>query len=384
MTRTVLAWASFVIGLVVSSAAALLLPTDAFFVVLIAPFGAVGAILASRRPEHRIGWIFCSFAVTFAVYAFANAYATAGLAAGSEWPAARFAAWLDAWFWLVYVTQLELAFLLFPTGRLAGPRWRWLARAIISANAILAVARAFVPGPLEAHPIDNPFGLAALAPAMGLLAALLPVFLLGALLSLGSPLARLPGTGGVEREQIKWFGSAGVLLVLELLLGGVLRPIGLDPAIADFVSNGLYAVGVVGVPVAMVVAILRYRLYDIDVLIRRTLIYAAVSAVLLATYIGGVALFQFVLAPITSGSGVAVAISTLAAGALFQPVRRRIQSAVDRRFYRSRYDAVRTLDAFAVRLRDEVDLEALRAELLDVVGQTIQPAHASLWLRSAR
>lgn len=379
--RFLLAWASFAIAVAMSAAAALLLPTNAFFVVLIAPFGAIGAILASRRPEHRIGWIFCSFAVTFAVYVFATAYATAGLAAGPEWPAARFAAWLDAWFWLAYVTQLELAFLLFPTGRLSSPRWRWLASAIVIANAVNALALALRPGPLDAHVVDNPLGVAALAPAMGLLAALLPVFLLGVLLSLGSPLARLPRARGVEREQIKWVGSAGMLLVFALLLSGLLRPLGLAPAIADFISSVMYALGVVGVPVAMGVAILRYRLYDIEVIIRRTLIYGSVLAVLAAAYLGGVVLVQSVLRTFTSGSEIAVAASTLLTVALFQPLRSRVQQAVDQRFYRSRYDASRTIDAFAEELRDEVDLESVRAHLLDAVGETMSPAHASVWLR---
>ena len=154
-------------------------------------------------------------------------------------------------------------------------------------------------------------------------------------------------------------------------------PPGLIKTLAE--ATAIFGIGLL--PVAIGIAVLRYRLYDIDVLIRRTLIYAAVSAVLLATYVGGVALFQTILAPITAGSDVAVAISTLSVAALFQPLRRRIQEAVDRRFYRSRYDAVRTLDSFAVRLRDEVDLNAVRADLIGSVRQTIAPAHLSLWLR---
>ena len=137
-------------------------------------------------------------------------------------------------------------------------------------------------------------------------------------------------------------------------------------------------------PIAIALAIFRYRLYEIDVLIRRTLIYAALSAILVAAYVGGVALFETVLAPFTGGSGVAVAISTLGVVALFQPLRRRIQNAVDRRFYRATYDAERTLDSFAGRLRDEVDLESVRADLLHAVRETVQPDHASVWLREAK
>ena len=184
----------------------------------------------------------------------------------------------------------------------------------------------------------------------------------------------------MERQQLKWVGAAALLLGLDLIAVMLLATFGAIPE-SGGVTFVLLALGIALLPVAVGIAILRYRLYDIDVLIRRTLVYAAVSAVLLAAYVGGVALFESLLAPFTAGNGIAVAISTLAVVALFQPVRRRIQSAVDQRFFRAKYDAERTLDAFAARLRDEVDLEAVRADLLDAVYETIQPAHASVWLR---
>ena len=165
-----------------------------------------------------------------------------------------------------------------------------------------------------------------------------------------------------------------------LLLIGFLSPPGPVAEVAQAAS----LVGIGLLPIAIGIAITRYRLYDIDVLIRRTLIYAVLSAVLLATYVAGVALLQTILAPLTAGSGVAVAISTLAVVALFQPVRARIQAAVDRRFYRAKYDAERILDRFAGRLRDQVELESVRAELLTAVGETLQPSHASVWLRGTR
>ncbi|MDP9252833.1 MAG: hypothetical protein M3O80_07490, partial [Chloroflexota bacterium] len=383
MRHTMLASASFVVALALCVAAALILPTTAsvVFGVLVLSFGAVGAILASRRPKHRIGWLFCSFAVTYALSVFADAFAKAGLAAGSDWPAASFAAWLSAWLWLVYVSMLEFAFLLFPTGRLLGPRWQSVARTIIAANAVVAFALAIRPGPLEMRPIDNPFGFAPLVSFTGLIDASTALFFLGALLSFGSPFARLPRTSGVEREQIKWVGSAGVLLILSLILSGFASRFGLEPSIAEFLSNACYAVGVAAVPVAMGVAILRYRLYDIDVLINRTLVYGVTTGGIAAAFFGGIVVLQTLLRPFTSGSEIAVAASTLLTVALFQPLRSRVQQAVDRRFYRSRYDAGRTIDAFAEELRDEVDLEAVRAHLLATVGQTMSPAHASLWLR---
>ena len=189
-------------------------------------------------------------------------------------------------------------------------------------------------------------------------------------------MVRFRRSRGVERAQLKWLTYTAVI-TFGLLLIPFLVPPGWIKTLAA--ATSVFGVGLL--PVAIGIAITRYRLYDIDVLIRRTLIYAVLSAVLLATYVGGVGLLQTVLAPLTAGSGVAVAISTLAVVALFQPVRRRIQNAVDRRFYRATYDAERTLDSFAGRLRDEVDLESVRADLLHAVRETVQPAYASVWLR---
>ena len=181
---------------------------------------------------------------------------------------------------------------------------------------------------------------------------------------------------GVEREQLKWLTyTAAIAFGLQLI--GSFSPPGTLASLSEAMS-----VVVIGLlPVAIGIAVTRYRLYDIDVLIRRTLIYAAVTAVLAATYIGAVAVSQAIVAPFTAGSGVAVAISTLAVVALFQPVRTRIQSAVDRRFYRSKYDAEHTLDAFATRLREQIDLGALERELLAAVDEALQPDRASVWLR---
>jgi hypothetical protein len=177
---------------------------------------------------------------------------------------------------------------------------------------------------------------------------------------------------GIEREQIKWLAFSAVPLAVAGLASAVLP---------DKLGQVLFVFLLLSVPLAIGIAVTRYRLYDIDVLIRRTLIYAALSAALLATYVGGVALLQSILSPLISGSGVAVAISTLAVVALFQPLRTRIRSAVDRRFYRAKYDAEQTLDTFAGRLRDEVELDSVRAELLAAVREALQPSHASLWLR---
>jgi hypothetical protein len=198
-------------------------------------------------------------------------------------------------------------------------------------------------------------------------------------LLLVAPLAlavRFRRSQSVERQQLKWLMYAAGITFGLMVIGYMFS---LGPI--KILVNILTVFGLGLLPVAIGIAVTRYRLYDIDVLIRRTLIYATLSAVLLVAYASGVALIQLALAPVTSGNGLAVAISTLAVVALFQPLRRRIQEAVDRRFYRSRYDAARTLDSFAVRLRDEVDLDAVRADLLGSVRQTMAPAHVSLWLR---
>lgn len=377
MTPSVLGKALFLIAIAVSAAAAVLRPSEAIIVLLIVPFALVGAVLTVRRPAHPIGWLFGTFAATFAISVYAGAYATAGLAATPEWPAARLAAWAFAWIWLLYVSQLQIAFLLFPTGRFAGPRWRWVARTVLVLNAVHALVRAFRPGPLEDRTIDNPFGIDALAVLPDPSAVFVPIFLFGMLLALGSPLARLRHTTGVEREQIKWVAAAGVMLAVSTFVSGALQQLGVDPTFSDLA----YSAGVVAVPVAMGVAILRYRLYDIEVIIRRTLIYGSVLVSLALAYVGGVIFIQGALRPFTSGSEIAVAASTLLTVALFQPVRRRVQTFVDRRFYRSRYDATRTLDDFSVRLRDHVALDAVRSDLLEAARETVQPTHVSVWLR---
>ena len=383
MNRT-LAWIAFAIALATSVLAAVLLPSNAFVVVLVVPFAVVGLILVSRRPEHRVGRLFCSFAATFGVAVLANAYGTAGLAAQPVAPGAAEVAWVYSWIWIVYVLQLELALLSFPTGRLAGPRWRWFAGTTFVVGVLLAAGLALRPGMLEDAGITNPHGVEALAPAADAVGVLTGAFLLTMLVSFASPLARLRHTSGDEREQVKWVAAAGVVLASGVIVPGALVRVGVDPDVVAVLSNVSYVVGVVSVPFAMGVAILRYRLYDIELIIRRTLIYGSLLVLLGLAYLAGIGLLQAVLRPLTGGSEIAVALSTLVSVALFQPVRTRVQGAVDRRFYRSRYDAAHILDAFGARLRDEVDLDSVRADLLDVVRDTVRPIHASVWLREAR
>jgi len=338
-------------------------------------FTAVGAIVALRRPANAIGWLLFSAGVVAALGAFGleyGIYAIVGRA--TALPGGFLGAWLGSWTWVLYVAGiLPFVLLLFPDGRLLSRRWRPVAWAAVISVLVTTALMAFKPGPLqEAAYTDNPFTplpssmvdtLAAIA-----IGSILPV-MGGASCSL---VVRFRRSTGVEREQIKWLAFSAVPLVAAGFVSAVLP---------DKLGQVLFVFLLLSVPVAVGVAVLRYRLYDINVLINRTLVYGTLSATLIMTYVATVVLFGAVLRTFTSGSELAVAVSTLATLALVQPLRRRIQKAVDRRFYRSRYDAARTLDAFNVQLRDQVDLDAVRGGLLDAVHDTVQPSQASLWLR---
>jgi hypothetical protein len=267
--------------------------------------------------------------------------------------------------------------LLFPTGRLLSSRWRpvvWLAGAATAALTLLSALQADL-STVADHPIANPIGVAAVeSPEESTVgAALLILLVLLAALAVGSLVLRFRRSRGEERQQLKWFTYAVALLVPLTVLSDFLP---------NTVGNFAFSLPIVFVPVAAGIAILRYRLYDIDRIINRTLVYGLLTAILGLVYAGAV----LVLGQVFGGVGRdppswPVAGATLAAAALFQPARRRIQAVVDRRFNRRRYDAVQTVEAFSARLRDEVDLATLSDELLAVVDQTMQPSAASLWLR---
>ena len=316
--------------------------------ILAMPYFAMGPILAFRLPRNTLGWVASASALWLMAGSFAKAYAAH---IGSPDPR-LFSSLVGVGLFLFF-----LAIVLFPSGRL--PSWRWSVVPVGVGTALIVF-----PG--------NVFSaLAAFA-----------------ILAVASLLLRFRRGTGVERQQLKWFAYASVLVVALMGINtaidcnSLVRHVGTCryPVLADAMWGLTFAAP----PVAMTLAILRYRLYDIDVLINRTVVYGATTATLLALYALTALVVQGILRPITQGDEIAVAVSTLATAALIQPVRRRIQSAVDRRFYRSRYDAARTLDAFGTRLRDEVDLDALRRDLLGVVRDTMEPAHASVWLRGGR
>jgi hypothetical protein len=354
------------------------------------PLAIVGAFLVVRRAGDPIGWLLGAAGVLLQLVLLSNAYGYTSRAAGAALPGGEVAMWLGSFIWIAALGLVVSAMVRFPDGRPSGRTfaillWAFVAFVVIGVVGVaLAAQPIIVPppfvGPHAGDPsrsIPNPFALhGPLGDLMLLVASAIDTFLALVLIAPVALVVRFRRSRGVEREQLKWLTyTAAIAFGLWLL--AFVSPRGTIANLAQAAS----VVGIGLLPVAIGIAVTRYRLYDIDVLIRRTLIYAGVTALLAAAYIGGVALFQFVLAPFTAGSGVAVATSTLAVVALFQPVRRRIQSAVDHRFYRERYDAERTLDTFTARLREQIDLASLERELVGVVNDTMRPAHASVWLR---
>jgi hypothetical protein len=351
---------------------------DAVLAVVLLTYPTVGAVIATRQPGNAIGWLFCAVGVPFALSSFCYAYATYDLVtAPGSLPGGEIAAWLSSW---VQFPPLfgapALLFLLFPDGRLLGPRWRGAVWLTVLAMVGFAAAPALRPGPMPDAAVKgtvNPVGIDGAGPLLDTVAAAAGASaLLALLLATVSLVLRFRRSRGVERLQIKWFSFAAALFVLACAFGFFV--FSQNDVVFGLVIVGTFA----AIPLAAGLAILRYRLYDIEVVINRALVYGALTATLGATYLALVLLVGLAV----GHSGFAVAVSTLAVAALFRPARARIQGAVDRRFYRRRYDAARTLEAFGSRLRDELDLETLAADLRGVVRETVQPAHVSLWLRS--
>jgi hypothetical protein len=354
-------------------------PVDAVFTLAtLLTFSLVGAIIASRHPRNTIGWLFCSVGLVVGLDALAWGYAVFWFSGGSgPRSLAETAAWFSSWSWtLLLVVPTTFLLLLFPDGRLPSPRWRpvaWLAGLGIIG---FVAGYALEAGPLGDFPQHvNPYGVDTPAVVIATLVANLVVggSMVAAAISL---IVRARHAGRVERQQIKWLAYGGAVVVGTIFVSGVIS------VWSETLSIAATALGLLGLPVFTGVAIVRHRLYDIDVLVNRTLVYGSLTATLALIYFGGVVGLQYVFRALTGqGSTLAVVASTLAIAALFTPLRRRVQGFVDRRFYRRKYDAAKTLAAFSTRLRDETDLDALSNDLVGVVSTTMQPAHVSLWLR---
>jgi hypothetical protein len=346
--------------------------------VTLLPFSVVGAIIASRQPRNAIGWLFCSVGVTIGLNSFAGDYAEFWLASGfGPDSLGETAAWLSSWSWilLVYV-PMSFLLLLFPDGRLPSRRWRPVAWGVALGTAGGVVGYALRAGPLVDFPhIANPYGVD--GPVVGVVGVAGSIVAAGSMVaSAVSLIIRLRRAGSVERQQIKWLAYGGAVMVGILGAGGLITLWSVPASIV------VMSVSLLGLPVFTGIAIVRYRLYDIDLLINRTLVYGALTAMLVLVYLGGVVLLQYLFRTLAGEeSQLAIVASTLAIAALFEPLRRRVQVFIDRRFYRRKYDARKTLEAFSTKLRDETDLDALNDDLVGVVRDTMQPAYASLWLR---
>jgi hypothetical protein len=384
-----LAWSVWVSTLVAMALAFLLatlnVPTSSALVtaclsVVIIAFSTVGALIASRRPENPIGWLFCSGAFIWGLGELTLEYGVYALVtAPGALPAGVWVAWFGAWargiggFFMVLFLLL-----LFPTGRLPTRRWRVVVWAALGYIVLFTLVSWLSPvsQDFRLSSVRNPLGfdLEIMNLLGGFLYLSLPLLLLA---SGAAVIVRFRRSRGDERQQIKWFAYAVAIMVFLFTLGhslGLTQIVGVAPLV--------FAIPLTGLPAAAGIAILKYRLYDIDLVINRTLVYGTLTATLVALYFGGIVLLQWLFVALTGEkSTLAVVASTLLIAALFTPLRRRIQSFIDRRFYRRKYDARQTLEAFSAKLRDETDIETLNNELVGVVRETMQPGHVSLWLR---
>ena len=343
-------------------------------------FSLVGLLIARKETANPIGWIFLWSAAALGLMDAAHGYADLALYGRTNWPGGPWAGWLTSWLVIVLFVAPCLIAQLFPDGRPPSPRWGRVLRLSVGLGFYLALSPALQPRRLGSYPdVANPLGTPHWAgnvlvdPVWGVAVLLL----LG--LSLTSIVTRFRRSTGVERKQLTWLALAGALVIVAFIGAFVANGIG------GVIETVFFAVGFSAflvMPVAVAVAILRYRLYEIDRIISRTLVYGGLTVVLGAAYVGLVLGGQAVFSSFAGGGGLVIAVSTLVVAALFLPMRSRVQRLVDRRFYRRRYDAQRTLESFGTRLREQVDLETLQVELQNVVHETVQPAGVALWLRT--
>jgi hypothetical protein len=330
----------------------------------------VGGLLAARLPTNRYGWLWCAGGLTFGVVAVCDGLRRTS--AIPQWLAGA----LSGAAYLTGVCVLVFILLLFPTGRLPSPPWRWLGRAAALVAAAGVLVLPFAPSTVDGAP-PTPWGVGGQAGEVlgGLLGGSITALFLLLLPATASLLVRFRRAGPIERQQLKWFLLASVLAAAETGISVLGGPITAPAwAILDAISTGL-------LPAAVGIAVLRYRLFEIDRIVSRTVSYGLLTAALIGLYLLVVALLQPLLEPLTGSSSLAVAVSTLAVAAAFNPARRRLQAAVDRRFDRARYDAARAVDAFAARLRDQVDLGQVVGGLRETVSATVAPTRVAVWLR---
>jgi hypothetical protein len=388
------AWLLLAVALsAIATAAALVLPildepaledvalaSVVFPVIGVVTFAPVGALVASRRPRHPVGWLLLAIGLLVAMSLLTGALVDYESVHPGSVRAVEVWAWLSGNLWFVTLTLMPLLLLRFPSGTPVSQRWRlveWLVLGLLLNMLLMS----FKPGKLVDYPeLENPFGLGILEPVAAIAEPVgLVLFLSSFVLAAASVVVRYRRSRGVERLQLKWVAFVVAFTAL-VWAGSSLLPSGWPEDVASGLGILLFCM----IPISIGLAVLRYRLFEIDRLISKTVVYASVTVILGAAYVDLVLVAQRLFSSIAGGGDLAIAASTLVVAALFLPVRARVQRFVDRRFYRRRYDAQRTLEAFGARLRDEVELEVLAADLRCVVKETVTPAHAALWLRKAQ
>jgi hypothetical protein len=385
LTGTVLLTLALIAVVVLLELAASYEPADSLVssvpdIIMMLSFVIVGAIVTIKRPENLVGWALSLAGLGLLIGAVLSVYAELALLAQPEkgLPAGAAAAAIGGGAWAALMGAVFLLLLVFPSGRVPTPRWRPFAIAVLAGFAVVWVIISTTPGqldpPFEAY--ENPLAVTSSDSYGAAVYLIILVCLVSLAVAAVHLLVRFRRSRGAERQQFKWIAGSAGFLVLLLPVQYVFNFSG--------AAGTVFSIALTALPVSVGIAILRYRLYEFDVIVRRTLVYGGLSALLAGLYFGIVLALQQVFSSFAGGSDLAVAVSTLAVAALFGPARRRVQQAVDRRFYRRRYDAQRTLETFSARLRDEVDLDALGTELRTVVRDTMQPSEVSLWLRPAQ
>lgn len=346
-------------------------------------FATVGTIVAARHPRNPVGWIFIVVGLTPTTGFFTGAYAARSYETAGGLPAVTLIEWVSSWAWFPGIALLaSFGLLLFPDGRLPSRRWKPVPYFAAILIGVVTLSMALLPGPME--PFDaslpstvNPFGIETFGSVIesveGIGFGLFPLMALVCVISLGF---RFRGATTEQRQQIKWFAYSALVLLVAITFESLINDV-----VGEQIAQTLFFAGMVFPSVGAGIGILKYRLYDIDVVINRTLVYGALTAILAATYLAIVVVLQQALGSLTTDSDIAIAGSTLAVAALFRPLRSRIQAFIDHRFYRRKYDAAEMLRMFAGHLRDQVDLDSVNAHVISVVRDTVQPVHASLWLR---
>jgi hypothetical protein len=363
---------------------------DALFALVIPiVFVTVAALIVSRQPRNIVGWLLMIPTGAFLVLGPVETYIERiAPASPAPTPTLLLMVWLSSWSWLLFIFPVLVLVLLFPNGRPPTRSWRWVGRALISWPVLLVILATLTPTiQSETTPqlvLDNPVGILSEGTDEWLAGMWFAGMMVLVVLCVGSLFVRYRRASYTEREQIKWLLYACAVFLVVFMVGA-LTGFGVGSRAVDHLWGMFFVLCLAAFPVAIGVAILRYRLYEIDVIIRRTLVYGVLTGTLALLYFSAVAMLQFVSRALTDGGAQqpqwAIVASTLAIAALFQPLRRRMQRFIDHRFYRRKYDAARILAAFGATLRDEVDLDTLSQDLLAVVHETVQPEHASLWLK---